>query len=164
METVLKWYKAEEKIPNKGDSIIFCSIGGKYMIGTVDSTTPYHKFLFSVKIDDVSCYVDKSVFWAYFTPPKEKEFHVYLDSYLGGFYTYCGTLEALNSEQPFIQTTQLSFLSTALLEKYRVFLHKGDKQIEITLGECQGTDRIIKAGDNLEKLVLGGEFSFADIT
>jgi hypothetical protein len=99
--------------------------------------------------------------WAYFTPPKEKEFHVYLNrTCASDYYSYFGTLEAINDERDIIKTTQLSLLSTSLLEKYRVFLHKDGKQIEITLGDCQGTDRNIKATDNLEKLVMAGEFNF----
>lgn len=161
LETTLKWYNAEEKLPNKGDSVIFRNLGGTYMVGIVDSTIPYYKYLFSVEVDNTLYYVDKNALWAYFTPPKEKEFHVYLDTHIMvGYQTYFETLKALNDEYPIIKTTQLSLLSTTLLEKYRVFLHRGDKQIEITLGDCQGTDRNIKATDNLEKLVMAGEFNF----
>lgn len=161
METTLKWYKAEEEIPNKGATVIFRTIGGSYKVGTVDSTIPYHEFLFSVEVSEKPYYVDKYGLWAYFTPPKEKEFHVYLNKTSAtDYYSYLGTLEAINDERGIIKTTQLSLLSTTLLEKYRVFLHKDNKQIEITLGDCQGTDRNIKVTDNLEKLVMAGEFNF----
>lgn len=130
------------------------------MIGTVASTI-LHEFLFSVEVDSLPYHVDKNVLWAYFNPPKEKEFHLYLNKPIAtGYYSYFNTLEAINDERDIIKTTQLSLLSTTLLEKYRVFLHKDDKQIEITLGDCQGTDRNIKVTDNLEKLVMAGEFSF----
>lgn len=160
METTLKWHKAEEKVPNKGATIIFRRMNGSYVVGVVDLVKPYDAVAFATKIIETTYYMDYNTLWAYFNPPKEKEFHVYLDTHGINYQTYLGTLEAINDERDIIKTTQLSLLSTTLFEKYRVFLHKGDKQIEITLGDCQGTDRNIKVTDNLEKLVMAGEFNF----
>lgn len=161
METILKWHKAEEKIPNKGATIIFRRMNGSYAVGVVDLVKPYDAVAFATKTIETTYYMDYNTLWAYFNSPKEKEFHVYLNRATAISYcTYLSTLEAINDECDIIKTTQLSLLSTTLLEKYHVFLHKDDKQIEITLGDCQGTDRNIKVTDNLEKLVMAGEFSF----
>lgn len=46
---------------------------------------------------------------------------------------------------------------------YRIFLHETPaSQIEITLGQCEGTTREIKMGHDLPKLILAGEFTHDD--
>lgn len=92
-----------------------------------------------------------------------KELHVLLDdnyTFTDVLHSYESVTKALKEEKELIYTTQLAILRTSLLESYRVFLHKNTKSIEVKLGACKGTDRNIQVGDNLEKLVLAGEFSF----
>lgn len=65
-----------------------------------------------------------------------------------------------------INTVQVCTLSTILLLKgYRVFVHykNGDEQkhFKITLGGCEHTTREIRAGHNLEKMLLSGEFDLS---
>jgi len=91
-----------------------------------------------------------------------KEFHVWLDDVgIGRHYSsFVLTEQALERKQSVIHTTQTHFLKTSILDDYRLFIHKDGKQLEITLGDCQGTSRKIKEEHNLERLVLGGEFDF----
>ena len=99
------------------------------------------------------------------TTPKIKEFHVWLDQVPVND-EYCSTFEgtklAIEQCTQIINTTQTAFLKTSILDDYRLFVHKNNKYIEITLGECQGTERFIRPEHNLERLVLGGEFDFGD--
>ena len=73
---------------------------------------------------------------------------------------------AIDKGQNIICTIQVCTLSTSLLSKgYRIFVHykKEDeqKQFEITLGKCENTTREIRAGHNLEKMLLSGEFDLS---
>lgn len=165
IETKLHWYTFEELEPAENLRVIILGTSGIVTIGKVKKE---NNGLFKCTdwYGDTTSF-RKDVMWAYLKVP-EKEFHVWLDS-VGMDYaivckTLCATRKELLQGSEKIHTTQLSLLRTSLLNEYRVFLHQDGKQIEITLGECQGTDRIIKAGYNLEKLVLGGEFNFDDIT
>ena len=166
IETKHYWHTFEELEPAENLKVI---VSGKSSIVTVGKVEKENDGLF--KCTDWYGHTTsfcKDAMWAYLEEPKIKEFHVWLDS-VGMDYTICcktlnTTRRIMEQGDEEIHTTQLSLLRTSLLDEYRVFLHQEGKQIEITLGECQGTERIIKAGDNLEKLVLGGEFSFANIT
>lgn len=55
-----------------------------------------------------------------------------------------------------IKTIQVCTLSTSLFAKdYRIFVHdKPGSKFEITLGKCERTNREIRMGHDLEKLLL----------
>lgn len=165
IETKLEWHKFSELRPcTIQDILVLTKNDGTFLCSYIDSKTD----IYMVRCGLRDFIVDPNDYWAYITIPKIKEFHIWLDSVCMDYTTCCKTLNTtrriMEQGDEEIHTTQLSLLRTSLLDEYRVFLHQEGKQIEITLGECQGTERIIKAGDNLEKLVLGGEFSFANIT
>lgn len=42
----------------------------------------------------------------------------------------------------------------------RLFAHVNGEMHEITLGECDGTNRLIKEGHNIEKMIYDGEFDW----
>lgn len=59
-----------------------------------------------------------------------------------------------------VGTIQVCTLSTSLFAKgYRIFVHdKPGSKFEITLGNCERTNREIRMGHDLEKMLLSGEF------
>lgn len=59
-----------------------------------------------------------------------------------------------------VMTIQVCTISTLLFTKgYRIFVHdKPDSKFEITLGKCERTNREIRMGHNLERMILTGEF------
>ena len=70
------------------------------------------------------------------------------------------TRDAVLSGQNTINTTQMGFLSTSLLNcGYRVFLNEEN---EIKLGENPFTGREIKVGHDLFKLWTNGEFEIKE--
>ena len=97
------------------------------------------------------------------------EYHLYL--YRPALFDIIATMlltvdevdNAIDKKQNIISTIQVCTLSTSLLSKgYRIFIHykKDDeqKQFEITLGKCEHTSREIRAGHDLARLLLSGEF------
>lgn len=74
--------------------------------------------------------------------------------------TYLATYERVSLPKifPIVHTTQTHFLNWVYAKK--LFVHCYGKVHEITLGNCEGTNREIKAGHNIEKMLLSGEFSW----
>lgn len=73
--------------------------------------------------------------------------------------TYC-----LSKNEPIIHATVYRYCTTRLFELgYRIFIHpyKGET-FELTLGACANTDREIRMGHNLEKMLFTGVFDTAD--
>ncbi len=82
------------------------------------------------------------------------------DTYSKYLYGYKETLEAINNNEEEIRTTQMCLLSTDLFDKgYEVWIHEFEEDIfEITLGECERTNRKLKMSHNLFKLWRAREF------
>jgi hypothetical protein len=111
----------------------------------------------------------------YYIMNKVKELHLYMDlgslhedfengvfenSYFGE--TYRDTLHSLNctDESGKVYTTISSFLKFDYAD--RLFVHSDRKIHEITLGDCEGTEKDIKIYHNLEKMLLAGVFKWFD--
>ena len=98
-------------------------------------------------------------------PNLEKELHIYLDcGYLlndSSCEDFCSTDTATRERQTVIHTTQTHFCSWKYANMgYRLFVHKGGRMIELKIGKNPSTDRLLKGTENLERLLLGGEFDF----
>ena len=81
--------------------------------------------------------------------------------------TFTSTELAIVTNDEIIYTTQTHFCSWKFVNMgYRLFVHKGGHMIELKVGKNSSTDRLLKGTENLERLLLGGEFDFVkgDIT
>lgn len=96
-----------------------------------------------------------------------RELHLLMDSKSVEKYENCGntvhktyieTKNAVDSQTPLIFTTLTHFLSWNYAT--RLFVHIGEEEHEIVIGDCEGTAREIRAGHNLEKLLISGEFDW----
>ena len=93
-----------------------------------------------------------------------KELHIHLDYY----YTcttitnFMATVDMISKDVlDVINTTQPHFCSWKYVNMgYRLFVHKGGHMIELKIGKNPSTDRLLKGTENLERLLLGGEFDF----
>lgn len=76
------------------------------------------------------------------------------------FVDYSRTKRAIAQGDRYIQTTQMCFLSTSLLQNgYRVYLFQKGKMSEIRLGQPVNGSRPVKVEHNLFHLFEAGEFS-----
>lgn len=90
----------------------------------------------------------------------KKEMHIWLYEPAQGekiFTNYMDTFLAVERGEDIIHTTQIHFCDFRY--GYRIFVHFPQNQsFEITLGVCKGTNREIKEGQNLQKMILTDEF------
>lgn len=108
---------------------------------------------------------------------RAKEMHVYLDMLsvmtemskgtIGGVCeSYKDTYMLLTRDEAeninIVRTTITHFLSWDYGE--RLFVHVNNEVHEITLGDCEGTDKDIRVAHNLEKMLFSGKFSWFDPT
>ena len=92
-----------------------------------------------------------------------KEFHLWFSCSYDKEYTshsYGVTERLIEKGRPIIHTTQVMCVSTKLFEKgYRIIIHCEDEsEFEITLGACERTDREIRMGHCLSRMLVNGAF------
>ena len=91
-----------------------------------------------------------------------KEFHMYFYQYpMNCLHTIPEVLDAIQSGQEMIHTTQLCEVTTDLITKYayRIFIHPHiGETFELRLGNCPNTDKEIRPAHNLAKMLRAGSF------
>lgn len=92
----------------------------------------------------------------------QKSFHLYMNNDCADLilHSYVKTKEAIDNGFPVVITTQVCLCKTSLFEKgYRIFVYpKVGERFEITLGECECTDKEIRMAHSLDKMLLNGAF------
>ena len=91
----------------------------------------------------------------------KKEIHFYKYYNSDCIHSWRDTERAINSGKEYINTTQMGLLSTNLIEMgYHIFVHEDyDNFFEITLGDCERTDKEIRLAHNIFKMWMSGTFS-----
>ena len=111
----------------------------------------------NAKIGDIFEYDDACIIEC-----KQKELHIHLDLHeceLIENTTFVTTEKALDKgEKLAIHTTQTHFCQFDYGR--RLFVHANGEVHEITLGECEGTDKEIREAHNIEKILIAGTFSW----
>ena len=82
----------------------------------------------------------------------------WLDTMLVDYFTTAEAIDMPGVEK--VRTTQLSFLQNAwdyISKGWRVFIHNGDQVLEVK-EHMAGTDKDIRKGHNIAKLLIGGAF------
>ena len=97
-----------------------------------------------------------------------KELHLLMDSDavecieqkgMRVLHTFVETDAAIREAERYgVFTTLTHFLSFSNAE--RLFVHINGEIHELTLWNCEGTERVIRPGHNLEKLLISGEFDW----
>lgn len=91
-----------------------------------------------------------------------KEIHFHLDAPYDPartFHTYDGTKGAIEKGREIINTTSIANISFDLLDLgYRIFVHRNGRILECKLGSMDGTEKEIRRGHILLRLILGHTF------
>jgi len=93
----------------------------------------------------------------------EKEMHIYMSEPkdVACCVSYNSVLRALNFLEPIIHTTQTHFCSNRVIYDYgyTLYIHSEDgKIVKIDKNGTDATNRELREGHNLEKMLLAGEF------
>lgn len=100
------------------------------------------------------------------TEQNKKQIHFWFGDYPDGtLNSYSATELAINYEKGIIHTTQIVLCTTDLFRKgYRIFIHPVLGNIfEIKLGDNSPyTDKDIRMGHNLYKMLIAGTFNTAE--